>query len=102
MVSPATVRSPLGEFHASHKEPSVYSRPPPDVSGAGRCRDFDGYMWIFTRQARKSSHLGRRARPFAHPAHKVHNRSVMSLPRIFAFVLLGALAVAPCVGVCVG
>lgn len=34
--------------------------------------------------------------------HHVHNRKVMSLRRNFAFVLLLALALTPCLGVCTG
>jgi hypothetical protein len=34
--------------------------------------------------------------------HDVHNRKVVTLRRTFAFVLLGALALAPCLGVCTG
>ena len=32
----------------------------------------------------------------------MHNRKVVILRRTFAFVLLGALALAPCLGVCTG
>ena len=32
----------------------------------------------------------------------MHNRKVMSFQRTFAFVLLAALALAPCLGVCAG
>ena len=36
------------------------------------------------------------------PAHHVHNRRVMFLRRTFALLLLSALALAPCLGVCTG
>jgi hypothetical protein len=32
----------------------------------------------------------------------VHNRKVVILQRVFGFVLLGAMALAPCMGVCAG
>jgi hypothetical protein len=34
--------------------------------------------------------------------HQEHNRRVVILRQTFAFVLLGALALAPCLGVCAG
>jgi hypothetical protein len=42
------------------------------------------------------------ARSFDSRLHHGHNRKVVSLRKVFAFVLLGALALVPCLGVCTG